>query len=382
MNIYLDNNATTMIDARVLDNMKRYLSDVYGNSSSHHEIGLQAGTLLNESREKIAHLINCDADEIIFTGSGTESDNMGVRGYMNKFKPGEAHIIVSAIEHPAVLNNAKQLIKEGYAVDFAPVGIDSIIDMDKLKVLIKENTKLISVMTANNETGSLQPVKKIAEFAKEKGIVFHTDAVQTMGKLPVDVKEIGCDMLSASAHKFYGPKGVGFLYIRKNIRIMPVMFGGRHEYQLRPGTVNVPSIAGMADALEYDLKEYESNKLRILALRERLKNGLLSNIDTVKINTPEKSIYNTLNVSLPGLEGESMLLELNSRGVYVSTGSACSSDSLQASHVMMAMGNDHLHAHGSLRLSLGKYNTEEEIDCAVKIITESVNRIREISPYK
>lgn len=379
--LYLDNNATTQIDSRVLENMQRYQKDIYGNSSSHHNEGRRSSELLSLSRKKIASLINAQEDEIIFTATGTESDNMAVRGYMIKFKPSEAHLIVSAVEHPAVLNTAKALQKDGFRVDFAPVDSNGIVDMKKLKSLIREDTKLISVMAANNETGALQPIEAIGRIAGENGIAFHTDAVQIMGKLPVDVECIGCSMLSASAHKFYGPKGVGFLYLKKGIRIRPVLTGGRHENQQRPGTVNVPLIAAMADALEYDIEEMGKNRERISALRDRLKKGI-SNMDNILINTPEESVYNTLNVSFPGIEGESMLLELDSKGICVSTGSACSSDSLDASHVMMAMGRDHLQSHGSLRISLGKYNTDEEIDYAIRVIDESIKRIRNISPYK
>lgn len=380
--VYLDNNATTAIDSRVLKNLQSYLMDVYGNSSSHHNEGRRAAELLARSRTRIARSINAQENEIIFTGTGTESDNMALRGYMSKFTPSQAHLIVSAVEHPAVLNTAKAIQGEGYSVDFAPVEGNGIVNTDKLESMICEKTKLISVMAANNETGALQPVEEIGALADSKGIAFHTDAVQVMGKLPLDVNQVKCSMLSASAHKFYGPKGVGFLYLRKGIRIKPVLTGGRHENQQRPGTVNVPLIAAMADALEFDIEEMEINRSRISSLRNMLRDGITGSIDNVLINTPDESVYNTLNVSFPGIEGESMLLELDANGICVSTGSACSSDSLDASHVMMAMGRDHLQAHGSLRLSLGKDNTEEEIDYAVRVIEQSIKRIRTISPYK
>ena len=380
--IYFDNNATTRVDDEAIKIMNEYFSSEYGNSSSAHGMGIEALETIDKCREKIAAYINCEPSEIIFTGSGTESDNMALLGYCHLKKPDECHIIVSEIEHSAILNTAKELQKEGYGVSFAKVNREGIIDLDYLESIINSKTKIISIMYANNETGAIQPIKEISEITRKRNIVFHTDAVQYIGKGYIDVKKTEIEMLSASGHKFHAPKGVGFLYLKKGIHIKPLIFGGSHERKIRPGTVNVPYIVSMTKALDVAYRDKEKNTKYIAGLRDTLKTGILNSIDNIVINTPNNSVYNTLNISIPGIEGEAMLFSLSEMGIYISTGSACSSGDSKPSHVMTAMGRSDLEAHGSLRLSLSKYNSQDEIDYVIRSLKEIVDRIRKISPYK
>ncbi len=380
--IYFDNNATTRVDDEAIEIMNEYFNSEYGNSSSAHDMGIKALEIIDECREKIAAYINCEPSEIIFTGSGTESDNIALLGFAHLKKADECHIIVSEIEHSAILNTAKELEREGYSVSFAKVNREGIIDLDYLESIITEKTKIISIMYANNETGAIQPIKEISEITTKRNIVFHTDAVQYIGKGYIDVKKTEIEMLSASGHKFHAPKGVGFLYLKKGIQIKPLIFGGSHERKIRPGTVNVPYIVSMTKALDVAYRDKEKNTKYIADLRDKLKTGILNSIDNIVINTPENSVYNTLNISIPGIEGEAMLFSLSEKGIYISTGSACSSGDSKPSHVMSAMGRSNLEAYGSLRLSLSKYNTQDEIEYVIKSLKEIVNRIRKISPYK
>lgn len=376
MKVYLDNNATTAMLEEAVKAMMPYLTEKYANASSMHDMGFEAREGLEGARAEIAEILGAEPSEIFFTGSGTESDNIALRGVAIS-KPKGSHLIVSAIEHPAVLKTAKALENE-YDVTYIPVGSEGIVNPDDIEQSIKDSTVLISVMHANNETGAIQPVEQISQIARDRGILMHTDAVQTVGKIPLNVKELGIDMLSASAHKFHGPKGVGILYKKKGVRFGRILTGGHHEKGIRPGTENVAGIVGMAEALK--LSAIDSHE-HIRELRDMLK-GLVLKMDNVIVNTPENSVYNTLNVSFKGVEGEALLLTLSQYGVMASSGSACSSGDLEPSHVLLAMGRDHMTAHGSLRFSLSRFNTEEEIIYTADILEKAVARIENISPYK
>lgn len=381
--IYLDNNATTRVDDRVVEEMQKYFTENYGNPSSLYDLGQQAREAVENARKRVAKILNCPEQDVFFTGSGTESDNIAIKGVARRYQNKGKHIITSAIEHHAVLNSVEYLAKkEGFEYSLVNVGSDGIVDLDHLKSLIRDDTILISIMYANNETGAIQPIEEIGKIAKEKGIYFHTDAVQAAGKLPLDVKKLNVDMLSLSGHKFHAPKGIGILYKRTGINPIPLFHGGHHEKNLRPSTENVPYIMGIAKALEIAYEEFEEHKEKIYRLKMMLKEGIEKNIDGIVLNTPEKSVFNTLNYSFKGIEGESILFSLNDFGIGVSTGSACTSGSLEPSHVIKAMGRDHATCHGSIRFSLSKYNTEEEIKYTVEKLKEVVERIRKISPYK
>jgi len=380
--VYLDNNATTKPDNGVLEEMLKYFGEEYGNASSQYTLGMNAREAIENARSKIAGILNCMPKEIFFTGCGTESDNIAIAGTARRYKNKGNHIITSAIEHHAVLETVKRLGKEGFEWSIANVKENGIVDLDHLKSLIKPTTVIISVMYANNETGAIQPIHEISTICREKGIYFHTDAVQAAGKLTLNTKELGVDMMTLSGHKFHAPKGIGILFKRNGVNVVPLTYGGHHEQSVRPGTENVPYIAGIAKALEIAVNDMERHVAHIAPLKEKLKRRILSEIEKSTLNTPDESVCNTLNVSFSGLEGESMLLSLDEYGIEVSTGSACSSGSLEPSHVILAMGRDHLTAHGSIRFSLSKYTTEEEIDYTVDRLKEVIERIRRISPYK
>jgi len=381
--IYLDNNATTKVDDIVVKEMQKYFTEVYGNPSSLYDLGQEAREAIENARQRIAKILNCDASEIYFTGSGTESDNLAIKGVARRYQNKGKHIITSAIEHHAVLNTVEYLgKKEGFEYSLVKVNNDGIVDLDHLKSLIRDDTIIISIMYANNETGAIQPIEEIGKIAKEKGIYFHTDAVQAAGKLSLDVKKLNVDMMSLSGHKFHAPKGVGILYKRNGINPIPLFHGGHHEKNLRPSTENVPYIMGIAKALEIAYDELEEHKEKIYKLKMMLKEGIEKNIEGVISNTPENSVFNTLNYSFKGIEGESILFSLNDFGIGVSTGSACTSGSLEPSHVIMAMGRDHAICHSSIRFSLSKYNTEDEIKYTIEKLKEVIERIRKISPYK
>lgn len=380
--VYLDNNATTAVDKDVFSEMSKYFSQEYGNASSQYTLGMNAREAVENARAKIASILNCMPKEVFFTGCGTESDNIAIAGTARRYKSRGNHIITSAIEHHAVLETVKKLGKEGFEWSLANVTKEGIVDVDHLKSLIKDGTFLVSVMYANNETGAIQPIKEIAALCREKGIYFHTDAVQAAGKLTLDVKELGADMLSLSGHKFHAPKGIGILYKRNGVNVVPLTYGGHHEMSVRPGTENVPYIVGTARALEIAHNGMKEHVSSMQHLKDKLKERIMNEIEGASLNTPASSVCNTLNVSFSGLEGEAMLLSLDEFGIEVSTGSACSSGSLEPSHVILAMGRDHLTAHGSIRFSLSKYTTEEEIDYTVERLKEVIERIRRISPYK
>lgn len=381
--VYFDHAATTPVHPEVVSAMLPYFSENYGNASSLHFLGQEAAKAVEEAREKVARLINCDPREIIFTGSGTEADNFALKGIAEKLKARGNHIITSSIEHHAVEVTCRYLEKKGFRVTYLPVDKFGLVDPDDLKREITEQTILVSIMHANNEVGTIQPIKELAQIAHEKGVLFHTDAVQTAGSIPVDVRELGVDLLSLSAHKFYGPKGVGALFLRKGVAIEPLIHGGGQERNLRAGTTNVPGIVGLGKAAELALSELSSRMEHNLSLRERLIKGLEENLsDFILTGHREKRLPGNVSICVNYIEGESMLLLLSIEGFACSSGSACTSGSLEPSHVLLAMGIDPQLAQGSLRITLGRENTEEEIDRFLETLPKVVKRLREMSPFK
>ncbi|AZT90032.1 cysteine desulfurase NifS [Caldicellulosiruptor changbaiensis] len=379
--IYFDHAATTPLKKEVLDEMMPYLTEQYGNPSTIYKLGREAKKAIELARERVAKALNAEVQEIFFTSGGTESDNWALKGVAFANKDKGKHIITTTIEHHAVLHPLKYLEGLGFEVTYVPVEPNGIVDPQKVKEAIREDTILISVMLANNEIGTIQPVKEIAKIAKERRIIVHTDAVQAVGQIPVDVKDLGVDLLSLSAHKFYGPKGVGALYIKKGTKIHPFSHGGAQERNRRAGTENVAGIVGLGKAIELataNLTEYAS---RLQKLRDKLIDGVLSKIDYVRLNGDR---YNRLpsnaNFSFEFIEGESLLLMLDMKGIAASSGSACTSGSLDPSHVLLAIGLEHEVAHGSLRITLGEDNTEEDIDYLLEVLPEIVSRLREMSP--
>ncbi len=380
--IYMDYNATTPLDERVLSEMMPYLKEEYGNPSSMYKKAQVAKKAIETSREKLAKLLDCSPEELFFTSGGTESDNWAIKGVAFGLREKGNHIITSQIEHHAVLNTCKFLEKIGYQITYAPVDKYGIVDVDFIRKAIKKETILISIMYANNEIGTIQPVEEIAKIAKEKGVYFHTDAVQVVGKLPFSVKKIGFDLLSLSAHKFYGPKGIGAIYIKKGTKILTFINGGHQEKGKRGGTENVSGIVGLGKASEIASQEMEKEMVYVKNLRDKLENGIKKKIPEIVINGHlEKRLYNTLNLCVKYVEGESILLNLDFEGICASSGSACTSGSLEPSHVLLAIGLSHEVAHGSLRFSLGKYNKEEDVDKVLEVLPGIVEKLREISPF-
>ena len=379
--IYLDNSATTRLDDEVLKEMMPYLTEEYGNASSIYKLGRNTRNVVETAREKVAKAINAEPEEIYFTSGGTESDNTAIRGIAYNNKKKGNHIITSKIEHPAVLETCKQLEKEGFKVSYIDVDENGIIDLEQLKNSIQDTTILISIMFANNEIGTIQPIKEIGTIARENNIYFHTDSVQAVGSLKIDVKEMNIDSLSMSAHKFYGPKGIGVLYVKKGIIFQKFMNGGHQERNKRAGTENVPAIVGMGKAIEIAYRDLEKHTKQIKELRDYYINQVKDKIPYIKINGDmEKRLHGNSNISFRFIEGEGLLLNLDLKGICASSGSACTSGSLDPSHVLLAIGLPHEIAHGSLRISIGKYNTEEEIDYLVENLVEIVGRLREMSP--
>lgn len=381
--VYFDHAATTPVHPQVLEAMLPYLKEHYGNASSLHTPGQIAARAVEEARAKVAELINCDPREIIFTGSGTEADNFALKGVAEKLKSRGNHIITSAIEHHAIEITCRYLEKRGFQVTYLPVDKEGLVHPEDLKKALREETILVSIMHANNEVGTIQPIKELAEIAHEREVLFHTDAVQTAGSIPVDVRELGVDLLSLSAHKFYGPKGVGALFLRKGVAIEPLIHGGGQEKNLRAGTTNVPSIVGLGKAAELAKKELQQRMEHNLKLRERLIKGLEEKLSDY-ILTGHRTLRLPGNVSIcvQYIEGESMLLLLNAEGFACSSGSACTSGSLEPSHVLIAMGIDPQLAQGSLRITLGRENTEEDVDRFLEVLPKIVERLREMSPFK
>lgn len=379
--IYLDHNATCPVHPEVKKAMLPFMEEAFGNASSVHSFGREAHAAMEKAREEIAKFVNCAPDEFVFTSGGTESDSFALRGVMRASNKKSKHIITSTIEHPAVLNTAKALEAEGVRVSYIPVDECGIVDVAALKKEISDDTVLISIMMANNEVGTIQPINEISKIAKEKGILFHTDSVQALAKAPIDFKKLPVDLASFSAHKIYGPKGVGGIFIRKGTKIKSIQLGGHHEHNRRAGTENVPAIVGFAKACEVAYQDGEKELARIKDLRDKLAQGLTKNITEVKLNGhPEKRLPNTLNLSFNYIEGESILLNLDMEGIAVSTGSACTSGSLEPSHVLIAMGVEPVYAQGSVRFSLGYINNEEEIDRVIEVLPPIVERLRKMSP--
>jgi cysteine desulfurase len=377
--IYMDHSATTPVDPEVTEAMLPYFSEKFGNPSSLYTIGRQARKAIEESRQKVADLIGAKKEEIIFTGSGTESDNLAIKGFAYKNRKKGDHIITSSIEHHAVLNTCKYLEMQGFKVTYLPVSKEGLVSPSDIEKAITSNTLLITIMHANNEIGTIQPIEEIGKIAKEKNIPFHTDAVQTAGKLQINVDSLGVNMLSISSHKFYGPKGVGALYLRKGTLVEPLIHGGGHERNIRSSTENVPGIVGFGKAAEL-AKEGLQEVEKIAKLRNSLIKGLLEIKDSYLNGHLTKRLPDNVNIRFSYIEGESMILNLDMKGVAASTGSACSSTSLEPSHVLMAIGLKPEEAHGSLRLTLGRNNTQEDVDYVVSVLPEIVNKLRMISP--
>jgi len=380
--IYLDHNATTPVNPEVLKAMIPFYKSQYGNASSLHSKGREARNAVDKAREILGDFLGTEPEDIIFTSGGTESDNFAIKGTLFRNKDtGRDHIITSKIEHQAVLSTCKYLEKKGVRVTYVDVDKYGIVDLNQIKDSIAEKACLITIMHANNEVGTIQPIKEIARIAKEKGVYFHTDAIQSFCKIPTGAKELGVDMLSISAHKIYGPKGVGALYIRKGVKIEPYQHGGHHERSLRAGTENVAGIVGLGKAVELLKEDYLQKAQRIQMLRDRLHKGLSEEIDELYLNGhPELRLPNTLNLGFAYVEGESLLLNFDMKGICVSTGSACTSGSLEPSHVLTAMGADPIISQGSVRFSLGQDNSEEEIDYCIRVIPKIVRKLRKMSP--
>lgn len=380
-NIYLDNAATTKLSSEVLDSMMPYLTTGYGNPSSIYSIGRESRKAIESAREQVAKALNCDTNEIYFTSGGSESDNWAIKGVAFANENKGKHIITTSIEHHAVLHTCKYLEKYGFEITYLPVKSNGIIDINDLKKAIRKDTILISIMYANNEIGSIQPIKEIGEIAKENNIYFHTDAVQAIGNIPINLKELNIDLLSLSAHKFHGPKGVGVLYIRKGVKISNMIHGGGQEKNMRAGTENVAGIVGLGKAIELATIDIEKKSKYLITLRERLIKGIMESIpDTILNGDPINRLPGNVNVCFKYIEGESILLMLEIKGICASSGSACTSGSLNPSHVLLAIGLPHEIAHGSLRLTLSEENTQEEIEYVLETLPPIIQNLRNMSP--
>jgi len=377
--VYFDHAATTPVDPLVLEAMLPYFSEHYGNPSELHRLGREARAAVEAARAQVAAVLGAGEKEIVFTAGGTESDNLALFGSLARYQPG--HLIVSAIEHPAVMEAARALNRLGWAVDFVPVDGDGIVDLDAYEQAFRDDTRLVSVMFANNVVGSVQPVATLARIAHERGALFHTDAVQAVGSVPVDVAELGVDMLSLSGHKLYGPKGIGALYVKRGTRLQPIVHGGGHERRLRSGTENVPGIVGLGVAMTIAAEQLPEVRPRLERLRDKLAAGVIERIPEVTyLGHPTERLPGNVSFSVRYVEGESMLLQLDSRGFMVSSGSACASGSLEPSHVVLALGLGAEEAHGSMRISLGRENTEEEADAFLEAFPLIVDKLRQMSP--
>ncbi|EJU07614.1 cysteine desulfurase NifS [Fusobacterium hwasookii] len=381
MKVYLDNNATTKVDEEVVKAMIPYFSDYYGNPFSLHLFGNETGLAVTQARQTIADILKAKPNEIIFTASGSEADNLAIRGIAKAYKHRGKHIITSTIEHPAVKNTFMDLIEDGFEVTMVPVDENGVIIVEEFKKALREDTILVSIMHANNEVGSFQPVEEIAKITKERKIILHVDAVQTMGKVEIYPEKMGIDLLCFSGHKFHAPKGIGVLYKRDGVRLARIITGGNQEGKRRPGTSNVPYIVGLAKALEMAVANMKEEWNREETLRNYFEDEVSKRIPEIKINGKgTRRLPGTSSITFKYLEGESMLLNLSLKGIAVSSGSACSSDSLQPSHVLLAMGIPAEYAHGTLRFSLSKYTTKEEIDYTIEALVEIIGKLRELSP--
>ncbi len=379
--IYFDHAATTPVDEHVLQKMLPYFTDNFGNPNSQHWFGRRSVTAVDEARDTVASLIGAKPSEIYFTSGGTESDNWAIRGAAHARAEKGKHLIISAVEHPAMITTAKELEKEGFEISLAPVDEYGAVDVEKLKSLLRPDTIFVGIMTANNEVGTIQPLAEISGLCRERGILFFTDAVQAAGALKIDVNDPAVDLLSFSGHKFYGPKGVGVLYIRSGLKLGKIITGGHQERTMRGGTTNVPAIVGLAEALRLAQEEREKNAAYVSSLRDRFISRVLHEIPYVKLNGhPQNRLPANANFSFRYIEGESLLFSLDLAGIAVSSGSACSSGSLEPSHVLLAMGLPEGLAHGSIRFSFGKDNTPAQIDYAVDKLKEIVVKLRALSP--
>ena len=381
MKVYMDNAATTKLSPDVLNAMMPYLTDIYGNASSVHAFGREAREGVEHARNQVAAATNASPDEIFFTAGGTESDNMAIKGVAHKYAKKGKHIITTAIEHHAVLHTCEALEKEGYEVTYLPVDEDGLISVEQVKAAMRDDTLLVTVMFANNEVGTIEPIAEIGALCRERNVLFHTDAVQAVCHIPIDVRAMNIDLMSISAHKFHGPKGIGALYCRKGIVLEPVIVGGAQERKRRAGTENVAGIVGLGAAIERAHKNMSADMARVSALRDKLISGILKNIPHVKLNGhPTQRLPQNVNFSIRYIEGESILLMLDINGIAASSGSACTSGSLDPSHVLLAMGIPHEIAHGSLRLTLSDMTTDEEVDYVLETLTKTVKRLRDMSP--
>ena len=385
--IYLDNHATTPVDARVLAAMMPYFTEKFGNASSkNHSFGWEAEAAVDSAREQVARLINASSPrEIIFTSGATESDNLAIKGVAQAYRERGNHIVTCATEHKAVLDVCKVLEKQGFKVTYLRVQTNGLLDLQRLEDSLTDKTILVSIMAANNEIGTIQPEEEIGRLTRKKGIVFHSDATQAVGKIPIDVNQMGIDLLSLTAHKIYGPKGVGVLYVRAanpRVKVMPMLDGGGHERGMRSGTLNVPGIVGLGTACELGQKEMNGEAERLIGLRERLRRGLFAQLEDVYLNgDPVRRLPGNLTVSFAYIDGESLMMGL--KEIAVSTGSACTSASLEPSHVLKALGVEEALAHASIRFGIGRFNTAEEIEYTIGRVAEEVCRLRRISPvYK
>lgn len=381
MEIYLDNAATTKMNDKVFEEMIPYLKDNYGNPSSAYKIGRDNKEIIENARKEVAEILNASPSEIYFTSGGSEADNMALKGIALGNVDKGKHIITSKIEHPAVLDTCKELEREGFEISYIGVNENGIVDLTELENKIRKDTILISIMLANNEIGTIQPIKKISKIAKKNNILFHTDSVQAVGNIKIDVQDMNIDALSLSAHKFYGPKGIGVLYLRDGIKFRKYLNGGHQERNRRAGTENVAGIVGLSKAMSLSYENLEENNKRIIELRNYFINEIKKNIKKIKINGDlENRLPGNINVSFEFVEADNILHELDKRGIYISTGSACTTGSIESSHVLRAIGLSDGMAHATIRISIGKYNTKEEIDYAIKCIVEIVNNLRKLSP--
>ncbi|HLV02404.1 MAG TPA: cysteine desulfurase NifS [Acidobacteriota bacterium] len=378
--VYLDNNATTQVDPAVVERMNDYFGENFGNASSVHSFGQRARAGLEEARRQVASLIDASPAEIIFTGGGTEADNLAIKGVALARQEKGKHLITSRIEHPAVLRTCESLERDGFEVTYLDVGSDGAVDPGQLEQSLRDDTILVSIMFANNETGVIQPVEEMAPLVRERGIYFHCDAVQGVAKASLPVDRFPVDLLSISAHKFHGPKGVGALYVRKGTPLQPQMLGGSHERRMRAGTENVPAIVGFGQACQLAAERMEDFVRRVSILRDRLENGILNAIEGVRVNgAGQRRLPHVTNISFEGIEGEALLVALDFQGIAVSTGAACASGSISPSHVLAAMGLPDRWIRGSIRFSLSRLTTEEEIDYVLDVLPGIVQRMREMA---
>ncbi len=380
--VYLDNNATTRVAPEVAEAMEPYFHDLYGNPSSMHSFGGQVRKAVEQAREQVAALLRADPSEIVFTSCGTESDNAAIRGTLEAYAGRKDHIITTRVEHPGVRSVCRYLANNGYRVTELPVDSEGLLDLGMLEDAITDDTAIVSIMWANNETGVIFPIEEIADICRRKGVVFHTDAVQAVGKVPIDLSRTPVELLALSGHKLHAPKGVGVLYIRKGTRCAPFILGGHQENGRRAGTENVPYIVGLGRAAELAADHMEEETTRVRAMRDRLEEGILASCPDSTVNgSRQHRLPNTTNIGFEFVEGESILLMLDDLGICASSGSACTSGTLEPSHVLRAMGVPFTRAHGSIRLSLSRYNTDEELDHVLEHMPRIIHRLRELSPF-